>query len=104
DAVALDLVRWAGHSLGDLACGIIRQVGIAEMSFDVVLAGSFYKGSPLVQECMAETIHVLAPRARLVHLDAPPVIGAVLLGMEQVGVATAVARRVLVDEMKLRNS
>lgn len=103
DAVALELVRWAGHSLGDLACGIIRQLDIANLSFDVVLAGSFYKGSPLIQEMMAETIHALAPQARLVHLNAPPVIGAVLLGMEQVGAATAVARHVLIDEMKLRN-
>lgn len=103
DAVALELVRWAGRGLGDLACGIIRQVEIADLEFDVVLAGSFYKGSPLIQETMAETIHTLAPQARLVHLTAPPVIGAVLLGMEQVGAATAVVRRVLIDEMKLRN-
>jgi N-acetylglucosamine kinase-like BadF-type ATPase len=100
DAVALELVRWAGHSLGDLACGIIHQVGIMEMAFDVVLAGSFYKGSPLVQVCMAETIHALAPHARLVHLTAPPVIGAVLLGMEQVGVDTAVRRQPLIENVK----
>ncbi len=99
DAVAMELVRWAGHSLGDLACGITRQLEIADLVFDVVLAGSFYKGSPLIQEAMAETIHALAPRARLVHLTAPPVIGAVLLGMEQVGVATAVARRVLIEQV-----
>lgn len=99
DVVARELVRWAGHSLGDLACGIIRQLAMANLEFDVVLAGSFYKGSPLLQEMMAETIHALAPRARLVHLTAPPVIGAVLLGMEQVGAATAVVRHVLIDEM-----
>jgi N-acetylglucosamine kinase-like BadF-type ATPase len=100
DGVAMDLVRRAGHGLGDLACGIIRQLGIAELAFDVVLAGSFYNGSPLIQETMAETMHTLAPQARLVRLDAPPVTGAVLLGMEQVGVDTAVVRQTLVENVK----
>ncbi|NJN55640.1 MAG: ATPase [Anaerolineae bacterium] len=99
DAVALELVRWAGHSLGDLACGIIRQLELADQPFEVVLAGSFYKGSPLLQEAMAEIIHMLAPRAQLVHLTAPPVVGAVLLGMEQVGVNTAVVRQPLVESV-----
>lgn len=102
DPVALDLVRWAGRSLGDLACGIIRQLDIATLAFDVVLAGSFYNGSPLVQAAMTETIHTVAPHARLVRLEAPPVMGAVLLGMEQVGLETAVARQRLRQDVKDR--
>lgn len=100
DAVALDLVRWAGRGLGDLACGVIRQCGLADQAFDVVLAGSFYNGSPLIQETMAAAIYPLAPYARLVRLAAPPVTGAVLLGMEQAGVDTAVARPPLIKNTK----
>lgn len=101
DAIAKGLVQWAGQSLGDLACGIIRQLNLANDSFDVLLAGSFYNGSPVLQEEMAERIHELAPQARLVRLKAPPVIGAVLLGMEQVGQATAVARQALQQNQAL---
>lgn len=97
DLVALELVRWAGQGLGDLAVGIIRQLDIAYEAFDVVLSGSFYKGSSLVTEAMAETIHAVAPQARLVRLEVPPVVGAVLLGMEQVGMDTAVARPHLIQ-------
>ncbi len=100
DAVALDLVRWAGRGLGDLACGIIRQCGLADQTFDVVLAGSFYNGSPLILETMAAVIHPLAPHARLVRLDAPPVTGAVLLGMEQASVDTTLARPPLIKNAK----
>ena len=41
------------------------------------------------------TIHAGAPRARVKRLQAPPVIGAVLLGLEQAGRDPAPARRAL---------
>lgn len=96
DSVALELVRRAGRELGGLAVGVSRQIGVTGLPFDVVLSGSFYNGSPLVQETMAATIHSVAPRARLVRLAAPPVVGGVLLGMEQVGVQAADLRERLI--------
>jgi len=86
DAVAIELVQWAGRELGELAISVIRQLKISDLAFDVVLSGSFYKGSPLIQQTMAETIHAVAPRARLVRLMTDPVLGAALLGMEAAGV------------------
>jgi hypothetical protein len=41
---------------------------------------------------MRQTIHAEAPLARLVRLNAPPVAGGVLLGMEAAGMETAVIR------------
>jgi N-acetylglucosamine kinase-like BadF-type ATPase len=95
DDIALDLVRRAGRELGNLAVGVCRQIGITDLAFDVVLSGSFYNGSPLIQETMADTIHAVAPRARLVRLETPPVVGAVLLGMEQVGLQAPALREAL---------
>jgi hypothetical protein len=37
---------------------------------------------------MRDTIHSIAPGAKLVRLNVPPVVGAVLLGMEQAGFST----------------
>jgi N-acetylglucosamine kinase-like BadF-type ATPase len=85
DPVALDLVRWAGAELGKLANGVIRQLGFQELEFEVVLVGSMYDGNPLLIESMRVTIHSIAPGAILVRLTVPPVVGAVLLGMEQAG-------------------
>ncbi|RME86418.1 MAG: ATPase [Caldilineae bacterium] len=82
DPVAIETVRWAGHELGSLAVGVIRQLGLEQTSVEVVLAGSLFGGSPLLIEATAETIHSVAPRARLVKLTAPPVVGGVLLAME----------------------
>lgn len=81
DAVAEEIIKWAGRELGSLAIGVIRQLALEQASFEVVLVGSTFQGSPLLIEAMSATIHAVAPAARLVRLPAPPVIGGVLLGM-----------------------
>ena len=96
DAVAQELVRWAGLGLADLAIGVIHQLGIEALAFDVVLAGSFYNGSPVLAEVMREAIQAVAPGARLVRLTAPPVAGAVLLGMEMGGLNACSLREKLI--------
>lgn len=96
DAVARDLILWAGRELGSMANGVIRQLGFETCSFDVVLAGSFFDGSSLLAKAMRETIHPVAPGARLVRLDAPPVVGGVLLGVEQAGQDPLAMREALI--------
>ena len=44
DLVAMDLIRWAGRELGSLATGVVRQLGLEEAAFDLVLIGSLFKG------------------------------------------------------------
>lgn len=97
DQMALELVRWAGRSLGDLAVGVIRQLGFENESFEVVQSGSFYRGSPLVSEELQKTVHQVAPGARFVRLKAPPVIGGVILGMQIAGLDTTPLRSHLVE-------
>ncbi len=85
DHEALEVIRWAGDQLGQMATGVIRQLGLEVEDFDVVQIGSIFDGHPLMSECMAETIHRTAPSARLVRLSVPPVVGGVLMAMEQAG-------------------
>lgn len=85
DEVAMESMRWLGEGLGDMACGIIRQLGIEDEDFTVVLSGNLFKGSPVIQEVFGEVVHELAPSASFIHITAPPVTCAVMLAMEQVG-------------------
>src|SRR6266498_3630969 len=82
DEVARDLIYWAGTELGEMANAVIRQLEFENLVFDVVMTGSMFEGGTMLIEPMRETIHKLASKARLVKLKVPPVIGAVLLGME----------------------
>jgi N-acetylglucosamine kinase-like BadF-type ATPase len=85
DAIAAECIKWAGCELGSLACGVIRQIDIADREFEVVLVGSLYNGGERLIGPMRDAIQALAPRARLVRLAAPPVVGAVILGMDVAG-------------------
>ncbi len=98
DPVALALVSWAGRELGELANTVIRQLAFEATAFDVVLVGSmFADGATLIQP-MRETITALAPGARLAHLTTLPVVGAVLLGMEQAGLSPSASVRGLLNQ------
>jgi N-acetylglucosamine kinase-like BadF-type ATPase len=85
DSVALDVIHWAGRELGEMAIAVIRRLKFEALAFDVVQVGSLFEGSPLLAETMLQTIHAVAPGARLMRLTAPSVVGAVLLGMETAG-------------------
>jgi N-acetylglucosamine kinase-like BadF-type ATPase len=97
DSVAQDTIRWAGRELGSLAVGVIRQLGFQSLDFEVVMAGSLYDGGLLLTEAMRAEIHAVAPGARFVRLKAPPVVGGVLLAMEQAQMQTEMIRPVLVE-------
>jgi hypothetical protein len=79
-----------------MANAVIRQLAFEPLSFDLVLVGSMYEGGSLLLEPLRETVHAVAPGARFVRLTAPPVVGAVLLGMEQVGIAAPEKREALI--------
>ena len=95
DPAAQAVIRWAGGELGGMAVGVIRQLNFEPLAFEVVLVGSLYAGGSILVESMRETIQAVAPAARLVRLTAPPVVGGVLLGMEQAGMRPSALRRTL---------
>jgi N-acetylglucosamine kinase-like BadF-type ATPase len=98
DAVARDLIHWAGTELGEMINGVIRQLNFEELVFDVVMTGSMFKGGQMMIDPMRETVLKLAPRARFVNLNVPPVVGAVMLGLEAGGMkVTQSIRRTMID-------
>jgi N-acetylglucosamine kinase-like BadF-type ATPase len=92
DEVAQDLIEWAGRELGSMVVGVTRQLGFEELAFEVVTAGSFFKGSPSLTEAMEATISPVAPGAHIVRLQTPPVVGGAVLGMEQAGIEVRALR------------
>ncbi len=82
--MAVDLIRWAGRELASLAAGVARQLGLEDAVFDLVVAGSLFKGGQRLVDAVQEAVRPVAPHARLVTLKAPAVIGGVLLAMDGV--------------------
>jgi N-acetylglucosamine kinase-like BadF-type ATPase len=93
DPEALKVIAWAGNELGQMACGVIRQLGLENEPVEIVLIGSLYDGHPLMTEALRQTVLEVAPAAKIVRLTAPPVVGGVLLALEQVYGSAAYKRR-----------
>lgn len=94
DLVAVEAVRWTGDELGHLAIAVMRQLDLGSEPFDIVLAGNYFKGSALIQESFCERVLTETTNARYTRLEAPPVVGGVLLGMEMHGLPAAHLQRV----------
>jgi N-acetylglucosamine kinase-like BadF-type ATPase len=83
DLVARAILERAGAALGGSATVVARRLGMLEDEFEVVLAGGLFRSrNRFVVDALEMAILRVAPRVRLVRLDAPPVIGAVLMAME----------------------
>jgi hypothetical protein len=75
---------------------VIHQLNLQALEFEVVLVGSLYQMGEMLIAAMRKVITGAAPHARLVQLTAPPVVGGVLLAMQQVGMDPAKIRENLI--------
>lgn len=97
DSVARSIIEWAGSELGHTAVAVIRQLKIKDLEFEVVLVGSIYEMGEMIIAPMRKVITSEAPKAFLVRLSSPPVVGGVLLAMEQVGINSSLKRDKLIQ-------
>jgi N-acetylglucosamine kinase-like BadF-type ATPase len=100
DIQALEAIAHMGCGLGEMAWGVINQLEIKDLTFDVVMIGSLWNGHPLLAQKFGETVNRHAPHARMVRLTVPPVVGGVLLGMEAAGWDPLPVRPRLLDSIK----
>jgi N-acetylglucosamine kinase-like BadF-type ATPase len=101
DPTALSIIQWAGSELGHTALAVIRQLGLEQLEFEVVLVGSVYEMGEMLIAPMRQVILSEAPNAKLVRLSAPPVVGGVLLAMEQLGINPSPFRGHLIESTRI---
>jgi len=97
DAVAYNVIKWAGAELGEMANAVIRQLNFENLDFEIALIGSMFKSGESLIGPMREKVHAIAPKAKLIRAEVKPVVGAVLLGMEASGLLMALEQR---DQIK----
>lgn len=87
DEVACDLVVRIGEEIGVTAITIIARLGMERLDVEVVLGGSIFKGKgPLLLDTIKAKVHRTAPRARIIHSEFHPVVGAVFQALRYLGV------------------
>ncbi len=85
DHAAIEVLRWSGEELGWLAISVARQIGMERDEVEIIQSGSVFEAGEWITNPMCELILQHCPKARLIRLDGPPVVGPVILGMEQAG-------------------
>jgi N-acetylglucosamine kinase-like BadF-type ATPase len=94
DVVARDLVWRQADEIVSMTTGAIRRLRLRRLDVDVVLGGGVFRnGWPAFLERIEAGIHAVAPDARIGVLDAPPVLGAAVIGLEKLGASPAARRR-----------
>ena len=84
DAVAREIVDRLADELGVMAVALIRRLRLRRLDPDVVLAGGVFRAEDAAFHLrLAGAVSAVAPDARVVRLEAPPVLGSALLGLER---------------------
>ncbi len=100
DPIASEVVNWNADQLGLNVNAVIRQLHFEDKSFEIVLIGSIFNAGEVYIAPLRETIHEFAPKAKLIKLSVPPVIGAILLAAEAIGLSTRQIRQTLIKSTK----
>jgi N-acetylglucosamine kinase-like BadF-type ATPase len=86
DAVARALVDRQAEEVAAMAAVALGRLGLLDEDADVVLGGGVLSaGHPYLAERLALHLAARAPKARTRVVTAPPVLGAALLGLDEVG-------------------
>lgn len=84
DAVAAGIVARLADEVVALARAALRRLDLTSSDPEVVLGGSVLRAvSPGVVQTIAEEVEMAAPNARVVVSQSEPIIGAALLGLDQ---------------------
>lgn len=105
DAVARGIADRLADELAVMATAIARRVHLLRSSFEVVLAGGvFQTPDAAFFDRIRQQVEQQARRARLVRLEAPPVLGAALLGLDRIGQSSSDAGARLRAELRERTA
>jgi N-acetylglucosamine kinase-like BadF-type ATPase len=85
DDAARGVFRWAGEELAWLAIAVARQIEMENEEVEIIQSGSIFEAREIITDPMRDLVLEHCPQARLIRLDGPPAVGAVILGMEQAG-------------------
>jgi N-acetylglucosamine kinase-like BadF-type ATPase len=100
DHAALEVIRWSGEELGWLAISVARQIEMENDELEIIQSGSVFEAGEIITEPMRKRILEHCPKAKLIRLDGPPVVGPVIVGMEQAGFDGYAVREKIVQSAK----
>jgi N-acetylglucosamine kinase-like BadF-type ATPase len=104
DAVARSIVDRLADELATMAIAIARQLRVVRRAVDVVLTGGVFRATDAAfYERLETRVRAAVPEARIHRLRDRPVMGAALIGLDEIGVTRGgAAERRLRREFRAR--
>jgi N-acetylglucosamine kinase-like BadF-type ATPase len=94
DEVARALIDAMADEIVATANAAIRRLRLTQREFEVILGGGIFRSHDgRLMRRVRDGILAIAPRAELHRLDAPPVLGAALMGLDEVHASAAAKKR-----------
>jgi N-acetylglucosamine kinase-like BadF-type ATPase len=100
DHAALELIRWSGEELGWLAIAVARQIEMENDEVEIIQSGGVFEAGELISRPMQNIVMKYLPKAKIIRLDGPPVVGPLMLGMQMAGIDPYPMRRKLIESAK----
>lgn len=86
DAVSINILEAAGNELGRAVGAVLRSLERSDAEFPIAPVGGVFSSGKLVTRPMMSTVHAVNQQARLIQAEFVPVIGAVILALEALGI------------------
>ncbi len=86
DHTAIRILQEAGVELGRLAGAVIERLGMQQESFAIVPFGGVFNAGELIMKPFSETCLNAAAHATIILPRFEPVVGAVLIALNQIGI------------------
>ncbi|TET12057.1 ATPase [Candidatus Aerophobetes bacterium] len=104
DEVAARILKQAGEELGTSVVAVIKNLKMERQEFEIAMIGGVFKAEELILPYFEERIRREAPKARFIKPRFEPAIGAIFLGLQEIGVEIdeKVLKRVEDSYMRLR--
>jgi len=94
DRIARALIEALAGEVVTYVAAAVRRLGLSDRELPVILGGGLFRsGDTGFVERIRRGVLAVAPRARLRVLPAPPVLGAALLGLAELGVDAAAGEK-----------
>jgi N-acetylglucosamine kinase-like BadF-type ATPase len=90
DQLARDSANTLADEIVAFITAAVRRLSLEDEAVEVVLGGGvFDTDDEGFHTRVATGVHAVAPTAQLIRLDAPPVLGAALIGLDAIGASRA---------------
>jgi glucosamine kinase len=89
DPVSRRIFAEGGKRLGEIACAVVRKLGIPKHQLTFSAVGGVFQAGELLWDPYRQFVLSLHPAAEVIHPEFPPLVGALILALRAGGISVS---------------